>query len=293
VALLALAITLAGHSALRYSASGQLDLTEMDGLFMYGRVGEIADCKKAPVSVELRPLCPSPEIQPPRSRDPVDFFLWDPQSPPRRVFGDPYRPASPQERDVENQQMRRFALEIVRQRPLVYAKVVTADFLRFFRPGVMSTLPGYDHAITFPRDPRPIAARFEVIRARVIPDYTPRTRAPAGALVAYQRWVHTPRWLLGGLVLASLLALLLAVAGCRRVSLPRIRETFLLVGAGLGLLVVAANWHFEPRYLVPAVPLLVAGGVLAVTDLASAARGTRIAGRFRHGGPTPAVKSTD
>jgi hypothetical protein len=46
----------------------------------------------------------------------------------------------------------------------------------------------------------------------------------------------------------------------------------LLGAAALSILVGAVTAHFEPRYLVPAVPLLVAAGVLSICDVAPVAR---------------------
>jgi hypothetical protein len=60
----------------------------------------------------------------------------------------------------------------------------------------------------------------------------------------------------------------LAAAPSLRERLPRRREVFLLVGGGLTLLLPAALNHFEVRYLLPSVPLIVSGGVLALYDLA-------------------------
>jgi hypothetical protein len=55
------------------------------------------------------------------------------------------------------------------------------------------------------------------------------------------------------------------------------REVFLLVGAGLALIVGAALNHFEPRFLIPAVPLVMTGGTLAANDLVRAFRARRSA----------------
>ena len=52
-------------------------------------------------------------------------------------------------------------------------------------------------------------------------------------------------------------------------------ETFLLTAAGCALLVGGALNHFEPRYAIPAAPLLLAGGALAATDVWSALRAAR------------------
>jgi len=72
---------------------------------------------------------------------------------------------------------------------------------------------------------------------------------------------------------------------------------FLLVGGGLALLLPAALNHFEVRYLVPSVPLILSGGVLAVLDLAGLPGRRRIqasqAARepMRRDRPLPALKN--
>jgi hypothetical protein len=63
---------------------------------------------------------------------------------------------------------------------------------------------------------------------------------------------------------------LLVLAGVAGIALrgPRRRETFLLLGVPLSLLVAAtATSDFILRYLVPLVPLLVCGGVAGALDV--------------------------
>jgi hypothetical protein len=45
------------------------------------------------------------------------------------------------------------------------------------------------------------------------------------------------------------------------------REIFLLIGSAGALLVGGVLNHFEVRYAIPAVPLFMAGGALALHDL--------------------------
>ena len=90
---------------------------------------------------------------------------------------------------------------------------------------------------------------------------------------SYQRKVHTPRRLLGVLALLALVSLVVAAVTRGRVHQPRRRETFLLAGSGLAMLLgTAATSEFVLRYLIPAVPLLVCGGAVAAADLAAAIR---------------------
>jgi hypothetical protein len=85
-------------------------------------------------------------------------------------------------------------------------------------------------------------------------------RAPAGSVRAYRRALHVPRPLLAALVLVSLAGLV------RRVR--ALKDVLLLTGSGVALVVgAAATAGFGLRYLLPSVPLLALGGVLAGREL--------------------------
>jgi hypothetical protein len=156
-------------------------------------------------------------------------------------------------------------MAVVRARPFDYLGSVAADYLRFFEPGAMSIVESDDEPITFPEEPRPPGGG--AVRRRYIPDYEADVHPPAAALSAYQRVIHTPRWLLAAFAVLGVAVVLLGLVPSRRDRLPRRKEVFLLVGGGLMLLLPAALSHFELRYLLPSVPLLVSGGVLATYDL--------------------------
>ena len=80
----------------------------------------------------------------------------------------------------------------------------------------------------------------------------------------------TPRPLLGLLLLAGLVALGLAAFRRRSLVVPHRQEIFLLTGVSLSLLVSAVmTVELQVRYLLPTIPLLVGGGVLALADLSA------------------------
>jgi hypothetical protein len=82
--------------------------------------------------------------------------------------------------------------------------------------------------------------------------------------------VHVPRPLLALLVIVALVAVALRT--------PARREVLLLTGSGLALLLgTAATAGFGFRYLLPAVPLLAVGGVIAVMDVGRKVLGRRAA----------------
>jgi hypothetical protein len=266
-ALTGLLLPLLAYSGIHAGNTGRFGLGQADGWFLYGRVGQFADCGNAKIPPESLPLCDRNARD---RREGAAYHVWNADGPARRVFGGMSR--DPDEQARSNDALRAFALAIIRDRPGRYAREVASDFLRYFYPGQMSQ-GNSDLALTLPESGR-IVRRNELIRDRYFPDYDAQVHAPAGLMRGYQQLLHTPRWLMGMLSLAALIALLTAAVGGRRAPMPRRRETFLLAGAALMMLLgSAATSEFILRYLIPAVPLLVCGGFAACTDLAELVRG--------------------
>lgn len=262
-AALSMVAPLLAYGALHDARTGTFGLTQFEGWFLYGRVADLADCRRVEVPRRVRDLCPTAADRRLAGRDPNVFFLWDARSPARRRFG---ATETPEEQRLANDRLREFGIAVVRARPFAYLNAVAGDYLRFFEPGAMSLVRTYDDPITFPRSRRRPGGG--TVQRMYYPDYTGAVHSPAGVLTRYQRVVHTPRWLLAALALAGLAVVLLAAVPSLRDRLPRRREVFLLVGGGLTLLLPAALNHFEVRYLLPSVPLIVSGGVLALYDIA-------------------------
>jgi hypothetical protein len=162
-----------------------------------------------------------------------------------------------------------FARAIIRDRPLEYLGLVGGDFVRYFSPGLGSKGTS-DAAIELPEEPRTGEPFFQPeIQEVVLPSYRPEVRSPAGLARAYASVSHTPRWLLAALTLIAVALLALAAAGRGPPGL-HVREVFVLTGMGVAMLLGAsATSEFVLRYLIPVVPLLVAGGVVAANDLFS------------------------
>jgi hypothetical protein len=177
----------------------------------------------------------------------------------------------PDEQARSNDALKAFALAIIRDRPVRYARAIGSDFLRYFNPGQMSR-GNSDLALTLPEEGR-IVRRNELIRDRYFPRYEPQVHEPAALMRGYQHRFHTPRWLMGLFALAGVLALAMALIGRGRVPLPHRKEILLFVGAALLMLLgSAATSEFVLRYLIPVVPLLVCGGLAACADLAALVR---------------------
>jgi hypothetical protein len=248
---------------------GGFGLTQMSGWQLYSRTAEIGDCRGRRVPAEQRRLCPDPAADLRKWKgDSVAYNQYSPEAPPQKVFGDLYS-LPPRRRLRANAELSRFGKAVVRAHPVQFARIVGHDFLRYLWPGSDATLPGYDDPINFPARARGIPRSARRAQQDYAPGYRPAAHRPAAALAEYRHWLHTPRWLLGPLLLAGLASLLAPLARLEAAHRP---ETFLLVGAGCALLVGGALNHYEPRYGVPAAPLLIAGGVLAGTDLWAARR---------------------
>lgn len=266
IALAATALPLVAYSGAHAVKDGTFGLTTANGWFLYGRVGEIADCTKFHPPSGTERLCEPVERG--QTSGPL-YYIWSGHSPANRFYGGPGSPGS-------SQPLKRFATAVIKGRPLTYAGVVGRDVLRYFEPGVGS-LGESDIAITLPRTPATGPPTVNLaLRDRILPGYVPRSRPPAAVARAYADVVHPPRPLLGVLVVATAV-LLAAVALTRgRLRSPHWPEAVLLTGMGLAMLIgTAATSAFVVRYLMPAVPLIVTGGTLALVDWTNVARSRR------------------
>lgn len=240
--------------------TGTFSFTQSDGWFLYARIGEIGQCRDAKIPAHARVLCPHMEHPPPFAH----IHLWGgSNSPAHRAFG-----VSPQEADPSvNEALKDFAIAIIKNRPIRYARMVGHDVVRYFVPGVHGE-SGSDVVLMGELQPGPQGpAREEVLR-RWAPRYDAKTNLPDAVVDAYARWLHTPRWLLGIGTLLAALAIVASIALRGRFELEHRREAFLLLASGLALVVGAtATSEFVLRYLIPAVPLLWAGVALVLTDV--------------------------
>jgi hypothetical protein len=276
VAAVAVVLPIVGYCTLHAADGRGFALTQWDGWLLYGRVAQLADCRVVDVSKDLRPLCESPaqfERRRARGWTPSEY-VFNPYSPPHRLYG-PYVTVGP------NATLRRFAAEVIRERPLRYVRMVAADTTYFFRPAGWRI--GFDPGIVlheqreFPwkNTPNPVVRRY-------FPGTQIAKAWPMDAVVDYSRYTRPPRPLLAALVLAALVSLVLALAGRGRLQLPHQPESTFLAGLALAMLVGStATVELNLRFLVPALPLIACAGALALTDLGALALG---AVRTRRGG---------
>jgi hypothetical protein len=270
-----LAIPLLVYASLHAADTGRFGLTQADGWFLYGRVGEIADCRGADIPRDARPLCARNARD---RREGAAYHIWNADGPARRVFGAMSKDPDTQARS--NEILRDFATAIIRDRPGRYTEIVWDDFMRYFDADAVSR-GNSDLAVQLPQFGR-IVGLNEIARDRWYPGLVPHVRPPARKMRDYHEVAHTPRPLMGLLALAAVAALLASAvaAASRRTPGARRREVFLLSGAALAMLLgTAATSDFVLRYLIPVVPLLVCGGAAACADLLALA--ARIAARAR------------
>ena len=231
----------AGHAA----STGTFGLTEADGWFLYGRVGEIAQCDELDTRSRL---CTRTAGEGP------NFWIFNRRSPARRVY---------RRIDGEsNAAVREFAVDVIRERPGEYARIVARDFLKYLRPGPTSRYRE-DSTIEFP-DERPNRFDEDPVRERLYPELD--VAYPANRLLKSGQpleLIHTSRVLIALLLVASLATLALRKGEKR----TRSAIALTLAMAVAMLLATSMTAGFALRYLVPEVVLAVVSGTLAVQAL--------------------------
>jgi hypothetical protein len=262
-ATVAFAVPLAAYVVEYHHVYGVHGLAAANGWFRYGRVAQLADCSRFTPPAGTERLCQSEAER--QGRRPI-FYLWNETSPARKAFGE----VSADRR--ENRLLGKFASKVVRSRPVAYAGMVASDFAGYFTPGRSS--PGTsDVAITFPEEPRTGPFFKLKARNRYETGYQPAVHEPSATLRAYAKVFHTPRWLLALALLAVVAQAVLALSSTWRRALGHTPEVLLLAGVAVAMLLGATTTSaFVIRYLVPAAPLLLVAGAVAVTDLLAARR---------------------
>jgi 4-amino-4-deoxy-L-arabinose transferase-like glycosyltransferase len=273
----ALAVPLVVYASIHAATVGTFALNDAAGWFLYGRVGQIGDCRGVSVPVAARPMCAG--IAAHGARGP-NYFIWSPRSPAKQVFKGV---SSGDER--QDAILRNYALAVIAARPLRYGGIVLADFARFFVPG--ATAPDANDKALIPPDRARTRPPFFVrrIATRDLPGFAPRVRFPAALTLRYARVLHTPRWLMGICALLTLAVLALACLPRFRRPLEHRREVLLMGGGALLVLLLSvATAGFDLRYLIPVVPLLTCAGALAAVDLVGLARARALVPAGRRAG---------
>jgi hypothetical protein len=244
---------------------GKFAMTTYDGIFLYGRVGEFADCAKFEVPDYERILC---DQLPPQARPGPNFYDWDPNSP--RYLVKP--PPGMRQVDVTKD----FAFRAMKAQPGDYLKIVGSETLHYFRPGKWNgerdwyvdtwRYPTPDRRYRLPYPWHSMVATEGFGHDRVHPHIW---RPAVGPLRAYQNVVYTQ----GPLLAACLLAALLLALRRGKERSAAVWAPLLLATCGLALLVVpSATANFDNRYVLPTLLLFPPAGALAVSRLRAKAK---------------------
>jgi hypothetical protein len=267
VALAAVVAPLLIYAAVHDATAGGFGLTKADGWFLYGRVGEIADCRIVHPPADTRDLCEPRALS--AGFGPV-YYIWSPYSAANRRFKERF--VTPGSSDV----LKRYASAVIEARPFEYARLVVRDTFRYFEPGAPSEGLS-DAAINLPEKPRVVAPWFYTrTRDRLLPGFRPEVHAPAALARAYAAVARVPRPLLGLMILLPLCLVPLALRAPPGERPPHLPEALALSLAALAMLVgPAATSGFIVRYLVPTAPLIVCAGALSLHDALAWARARR------------------
>lgn len=244
------------YASVHAAAGKGFGFTQVGGWALYSRVAAFADCDKSPVPADTRGLCQDASER----GGPPSQYGWSAESPANRLYGG--------RRIYGNGRLRAFGSTVLRHQTGDYVEAVVGDFLRFFRPGVEppQASGGYKEPILLPA-PSDVVFRSpfaDSVRAQYFPGYERHVGAPAGALRDAQKVLHSSKPIAALMLLAALISVALSL----RREQPHRAETFLFAGAALAMLALAASLEYQVRYLVPVMPLLVCGGMVALRDLA-------------------------
>jgi 4-amino-4-deoxy-L-arabinose transferase-like glycosyltransferase len=259
----ALAVPLIALAMANSIGLNTFSLNPANGWFLYGRIGEIAQCGEVELEPDEAGLCSKPAPGEPHRG--AQFYVWERDSPANIRFG----PMSFDNVSESSKILGGFARHVIRQRPGEYAEMVAGDFARYFDPRSPDELAHEYYAPHLPAEPR---TGWEYLpekrRASLVPDYQPRNHFPDDAVRSYVDTIHTSRLLMGVLALLSLIAAAL-IGRKGPLQGPR-RDILLFSGAGLAMLFgSAATSEFIIRYLVPCVPLFAVSGMLSLASLRS------------------------
>jgi hypothetical protein len=238
-----------------------------NSIAFYSRVAGFAHCDTLRLTDAERTLCPAPDILGHRP----DWYTWVAQSPGYQYrhnrSGDPI--------------LSQFAFAVVTQQPGDYFRVVGREVSAHFIDGV-DLGPEFDclnGRYSMPADVRvegggechPQMAAPYLTSARVDPQFLPGPTRTTQLLAAYSQYVHTPRLVVTGVFVLVLVALVAGgrwrrrqalnpsrvVVGGRRGPEALVADSVMLAVVSLAIIVLPVLvGMYEPRYALPALPLL-------------------------------------
>jgi hypothetical protein len=266
------AVVVLGYAAIYDAQHGKFGLTQSNGRFLYGKVAPFADCRVLTgLPASERYLCPEPDH--PYT---TTSAMWGPESP---IRGKP--PSA-------DKQIRDFAMRVVREQPITYARGIALDFLHYFEPG--HRIGANDPKIgqwQFPVDPNHWNVPPNGYRGPIRPGIKGRSFWPSqyvGHMVGrpdtnvtasktlsiYQRFAYT-----SGQILAICVLIVAVALALRRGALRLRLDAALLAGSVLVMLLFAVTLSvFSYRYGLVAPILLPAAAAFAGAALLEGRRRT-------------------
>ena len=259
------AVGLIGYASWFDHENGRFSTTSADGIFLYARVAEFAQCDVIKPEPRVSLLCDS---RAPSQRPSGPDYIWHP-SPLDNADGQ--NPTVPSLRftNERNDLALHFAIEAIRAQPLSYVRASFKDVLRGFKWN-WDQYPNSDEAARydFSNQTWDVPSRVFVPGDSALGDATayehgdPQTRVVkpwSDFLEQYGRVV----WLRGPLLLALLV---LGACGLAVRWRDRRRGVLAFVWATAVALLVLPDFlaQFDHRYVMPALPLAAAAAGLAL-----------------------------
>jgi hypothetical protein len=235
---------------------GSFGVTNSNGLFLYGRVVEFADCDEVEVPEELQEYCPAGPIE----------------SETKGVFTSGLRIKEVLQDPQGNSKLLRFSRRMILAKPGAYAGAVVSDFARYFEPKDPEAQEPNVKRWRFVRtledaDPHPFVLENRgapPAESGITTEFT-INQGVATFLRSYQDVVYMYGPLLALLLIAGLAGGLLGrsrVDGERSLGPECLLFSLVAVALLIGPTMLAV-YHF--RYVLPAIPLAGVAGALGFT----------------------------
>jgi hypothetical protein len=243
-------------------SGGRNGLFEDQGLALYGRVGQFADCSQFTPPQGTRVLCVT---TPEGEREGPFYWTFSPQSPLREKFNF----------DINNQhqqdQLSEFGRDAIIHQPLDYARAVLSDFIRFFAPevgeprpedGVVPRLMSFGSAsgVNQAWTPHEMAEKVDA-------GYSGVGTGDAGHFVRTVLGSYQSVFRVDGIILLALIVLNVVGVIWMRDGKRAAAVLFGLVGAYL-LVIAPATSSYDARYAIPPADVFSAGASFGLLALA-------------------------
>lgn len=252
VAVVAFVLPLAGYMSWFKAEYGEFGLAKANGIWLYGRTADFADCRIIKPRPELAIMCPK---QSDPRMSPTFAAMWTKDSAFREIPGWITGPEA-------NRLADEFAQDAIKKQPRAYVRVVVRDTFRSFE---WQRKP-YPTPWTWKQYEFPPGEAWSDEQALLADEYDPDgaetkvVRPWAGTMLSYQDRYVMPGAILGFLLIGGLVGALPHVRRRGRWSaLGPVRHwgtgALLPWCTSLALLVIpAATADFDYRYVLPAVP---------------------------------------